>query len=265
VNDVLVEPLEARADGRIVVVGTAGHRATTTRFVVARFRPNGKKNPAFGDRGIVVTPFASGQAHAVALQPDGRIVVAGSHAFGLALARYLPNCSLDRTFGGDGNVGYWDPSSAPSAIDARAVAIQPDGRILAAGGYDAWFMGIARFLPHGRLDPSFGGDGVVRTKVKGSRAGAERVGAAARRPDLGRRLLVASRVDHRRRTAVHRDPLSARRFARPELGRRRKVATFFPGNAYASGAAFQPDGKLIVVGEIGLHGGRGYALARYLT
>jgi uncharacterized delta-60 repeat protein len=265
VNDVLVEPLEARADGRIVVVGTAGHRATTTRFVVARFRPNGKKNPAFGDRGIVVTPFASGQAHAVALQPDGRIVVAGSHAFGLALARYLPNCSLDRTFGGDGNVGYWDPSSAPSAIDARAVAIQPDGRILAAGGYDAWFMGIARFLPHGRLDPSFGGDGVVRTKVKGSE---QELSALALQPD-GRILAAGSSWPHESITeGVPR--FIVIRYRRdgsldPNWGGDGKAAKFFPGNAYASGAAFQPDGKLIVVGEIGLHGGRGYALARYLT
>ena len=259
------EDLAIQPDGRIVVVGTAGNRATTTRFVVARFRPDGMKDPAFGGRGIVVTPFASGQAHAVAIQPDGRIVVAGSHSFGLALARYLPNGSLDRTFGGDGRVGYWDLTSPPSAIDAHAVAIQPDGRILAAGGYDVWFMGIARFLPHGRLDPSFGGDGVVRTKVKGSE---QALSALALQPG-GRILAAGSSWPHESITeGVPRFVVI--RYRRngsldPSWGGDGKVATFFPGNAYAAGAALQPDGKLIVVGEIGLHGGRGSTLARYLT
>lgn len=256
-RDVAVQP-----DGRIVIAGWVGDN-----FAVARYLPGGTLDPDFGSDGLVTTELgASGDAaSAVALQPDGRIVVAGSHSFGLALARYLPNGSFDRTFGGDGKVGYWDPSSAPSAIDARAVAIQPDGRILAAGGYDAWFMGIARFLPHGRLDPSFGGDGVVRTKVKGSE---QELSALALQPD-GRILAAGSSWPHESITeGVPR--FIVIRYRRdgsldPNWGGDGKVATFFPGNAYAWGAAFQHDGKLIVVGEIGLHGGGGYALARYLT
>ena len=229
------EDLAIQPDGKIVVVGTAGNRGMTTRFVVARFRPDGMKDPNFGDRGIVVTPFASGQAHAVAIQPDGRIVVAGSHSFGLALARYLPNGSLDRTFGGDGRVGYWDPTDPPSDIDAHAVAIQPDGRILAAGGYDVWFMGIARFLPHGRLDPSFGGDGVVRTKVKGSE---QALNALALQPG-GRILAAGSSWPHESITeGVPRFVVI--RYRRngsldPSWGGDGKVATFFPGNAYGCG------------------------------
>jgi uncharacterized delta-60 repeat protein len=212
-----------------------------------------------------VTPFASGQAHAVAIQPDGRIIAVGTHPFGLALARYMPNGSLDPTFGGDGTVGHWGPSSPPSAIDAHAVALQPDGRILAAGGYDVFAMGIARFLPHGRLDPSFGGDGVVRTRVKGSE---QELSALALQPD-GRILVAGSSWPHESITeGVPRFVVI--RYRRngsldPSWGGDGKVVTFFPGNAYAAGAAFQPDGKLVVVGEIGLHGGRGYALARYLT
>jgi hypothetical protein len=51
----------------------------------------------------------------------------------------------------------------------------------------------------------------------------------------------------------------------PSWGGDGKVATFFPGYARGAGAALQPDGKLVVVGAIGLHGGDGFALARYLT
>jgi uncharacterized delta-60 repeat protein len=259
------EDLAIQPNGKIVVVGTAEESRMKTAFAVARFRPNGTKDLNFGDGGRVVTPFASGHARAVAIQPDGRIVVAGSHSFGLALARYLPSGSLDRTFGGDGKVGYWDLTSPPSAIYAHAVAIQPDGRILAAGGYDVFLMGIARFLPHGRLDPSFGGDGVVRTDVEGAE---QALNALALQPD-GRILAAGSSWPHESITeGVPRFVVI--RYRRngsldPSWGGDGKVATFFPGNAYAAGAAFQPDGKLIVVGEIGLHGGRGSALARYLT
>ena len=259
------EDLAIQPNGKIVVVGTAGESRVKTAFAVARFRPNGTKDPNFGDGGRLVTPFASGQAHAVALQANGRIVVAGSHAFGLALARYLPNGSLDRTFGGDGKVGYWDTTDPPNDIYANAVAIQPDGRILAAGGYDVWFMGIARVLPHGRLDPSFGGDGVVRTDVKGSE---QALYAMALQAD-GRILAAGASWPHESITeGVPR--FIVIRYRRngsldPSWGGDGKVATFFPGSAYGSGAALQPDGKLVVVGEIGIHGGEGFALARYVT
>jgi uncharacterized delta-60 repeat protein len=259
------EDLAIQPNGKIVVVGTAGESRVKTAFAMARFRVNGTKDPNFGDVGRVVTPFGSGQAHAVALQPDGRIVVAGSHAFGLALARYLPDGSLDRTFGGDGKVGYWDPTDPPNDLYANAVAIQPDGRILAAGGYDVWFMGVARVLPHGRLDPSFGGDGVVRTDVKGSE---QALNAMALQAD-GRILAAGASWPHESITeGVPRFVVI--RYRRngsldPSWGGDGKVATFFPGSAYGSGAALQPDGKLVVVGEIGIHGGEGFALARYLT
>jgi uncharacterized delta-60 repeat protein len=212
-----------------------------------------------------VTPFAGGQAHAVVLQPNGRIVVAGSHSFGLALARYLPSGSLDRSFGGDGKVGYWDLSSPPGKIFGLAVALQPNGRILASGGYDVWAMGIARFLPHGRLDPSFGGDGVVRTKVKGSE---QALSALALQPG-GRILAAGSSWPHESLTeGVPRFVVIRYRWdgsLDPTWGGDGKVVTFFPGSAYASDAALQPDGKLIVVGGLGIYGGDGFALARYLT
>jgi uncharacterized delta-60 repeat protein len=259
------EDLAIQPNGKIVVVGTAGESRVRTAFAVARFRPNGTKDLVFGDGGRVVTPFASGQAHAVALQLNGRIVVAGSNTSGLALARYLPNGALDRTFGSDGKVGHWEPSSPPSQMFGSTMAIQPNGRILAAGGYDIFSMAIARLLPDGRLDPSFGGDGVVRTKVKGAEQG---LSALALQP--GGRILAAGASWPHETIQEGVPRFVVIRYLNdgsldPSWGGDGKVATYFPGNAYGRGAALQPDGKLVVVGEIGLHGGRGFALARYLT
>ncbi len=249
------EDLAIQPNGRIVVVGTVGGN---DGFAIARFRANGTKDLAFGDGGMVATPFASGGARAVALQTDGRIVVAGSRSSGLALARYLPNGSLDRTFGGDGKVGA-------HAMSGSAVAIQPDGRILAAGSYDIFLLAIARFLPHGRLDASFGGDGVVHTQVAGSE---QHLSALALQP--GGRILAAGASWPHETIEEGVPRFVVIRCLRDgsldtSWGGDGKIATFFPGNAYGAGAALQPDGKLVVVGEIGLFGGDGFALARYLT
>lgn len=258
------EDLVIQPNGKIVVVGTAGVSVMKSRFAVARFRSDGTRDPAFGRHGMVTTPFDGGQARAVALQPDGRIIAAGFSS-GLALARYRPNGALDRTFGGDGKVGSWHVPSPPWAIFGVAVALQPDGRILAAGDYDIFAMGIARFLPNGRLDPSFGGDGVVRTQVAGAEQG---FSALALQPD-GRILGAGYSGPHESVTeGIPRFVVV--RYRRngsldPSWGGDGKVVTFFPGSARGWGAALQPDGNLVVVGEVGLRGGDGFALARYLT
>ena len=84
------------------------------------------------------TDFGSGSADfalALALQPDGKIVVAGmstaSGSYDFALARYLPNGTLDTTFSGDGTV-LTDFGSG-SRDWAYALALQPDGKIVVAG------------------------------------------------------------------------------------------------------------------------------------
>src|SRR5262249_20806102 len=98
-------------DGGIVVVGrTDAAGATRTDFGVVCHRPDGTPDPGFGTSGIVETGiFGKGaQANSVAVQPDGKIVVAGAAvtASGIdndfALARYNPDGSLDSSFGTGG-------------------------------------------------------------------------------------------------------------------------------------------------------------------
>ena len=80
---------------------------------------------------------------------------------GFALARYLPNGSLDPTFGGDGKV-----TTDVGANAHGASALQPDGKIVAAGESTIGFA-LARYLSNGSLDPTFSGGGKVFTDFGG--------------------------------------------------------------------------------------------------
>jgi uncharacterized delta-60 repeat protein len=114
--------------------------------------------------------FASG----VAIQDDGRIVAAGvseaptspfSETPRFALARYNPNGTLYTTFGGDGKKTTHFASGSEDS--AYAVAIQDDGKIVAAGDsfvHNRDRFALARYNSNGTLDTSFGGDGKVTTR-----------------------------------------------------------------------------------------------------
>ncbi len=96
-----------------------GSRSPGGSFALLRFNPDGRLDPSFGTDGRVFSDaFSAGEG--VALQPDGKIVVAGSPK----LTRFRPDGSLDPTFGTNGAiVTFW----------ARDVAIQPDGKIVVVG------------------------------------------------------------------------------------------------------------------------------------
>lgn len=157
-----------QADGRIVVVGSNNK---DDEFALARFLADGTLDSSFGDGGKVLTSVGTGWevAHGVALQPDGKIVVAGAAQNGahtdFALVRYLPNGALDSLFGNNGIVMT---AVGPQADYGTGVALQPDGRILVGGrawnGVDYDF-GMVRYLGDGSLDPDFGNGGKMMTSI----------------------------------------------------------------------------------------------------
>ena len=105
---------------------------TFTAFVLARFDVDGTLDNSFGTGGLVTTniggAFSQQEALGVAIQPDGRIVVAGYTIRNeVAVACYQPDGQLDETFGTDGVV-----SGIVTGL-ANDVTIQPDGRIVIAG------------------------------------------------------------------------------------------------------------------------------------
>jgi uncharacterized delta-60 repeat protein len=125
----------------------------------------GSLDPTFGKRGIVLKRDARGTA--IALQTDGKIVVAGAGGLGFLLARYNPNGSLDRGFG-DGGIVTTNLDSDPRAADEPfAVAVEPNGKIVVAGSsnYGAGKFALVRYRKNGSLDPSFGSGGKVVTTM----------------------------------------------------------------------------------------------------
>jgi uncharacterized delta-60 repeat protein len=159
-------------DGKIVAAGQFFNPSTTQHeFALARYLPDGTLDTTFGSVGHVTTDVGgSGFAFAVVLQPDGKIVAVGSifniatNHQDFALARYLPDGTLDTTFGGDGRVTT--DFGVPS--DARGVALQADGKIVAVGGAFFVRFALARYRPDGSLDTTFGDDGLVTTDVGGA-------------------------------------------------------------------------------------------------
>jgi uncharacterized delta-60 repeat protein len=161
-------------DGKIVAVGHANFE----RFAVVRFNADGTPDATFGGDGIVKTGFTSGSdiAYALALQPNGKILAAGSASpsdgSAFALARYNPDGSLDTTFGGDGKV--MTQFGALTGI-AYGVALQANGKIVAAGeASSGGGFALVRYRTDGSLDPTFGGDGRVLTQFEDGFGGGAR-------------------------------------------------------------------------------------------
>ncbi len=137
-------------------------------LALLRFTTNGSLDPDFGESGIVVLPVGSGNdvAAAVAIQPDGTILVAGTveedEDKAGALVRFLSNGSLDLSFGHAGVIRVDVGDNAEIA----AMAIQEDGSIVLAGYYEKEAQRrvlLTRFLADGSSDDGFGVDGVAET------------------------------------------------------------------------------------------------------
>ncbi|HMC05344.1 MAG TPA: delta-60 repeat domain-containing protein, partial [Actinomycetota bacterium] len=123
-------------DGEVLAAGVSNAKGTYD-FALVRYTAAGALDPSFGEGGRVLTDFGGSDdwAHAIALQPDGRIVLGGvsdhSGSRDFALARYNPDGSLDHSFGEGGLLVL--PVRPLTTDIVRGLALQPDGKILAAG------------------------------------------------------------------------------------------------------------------------------------
>ncbi len=252
-------------DGKIVVAGRS-YNGTNNDFALARYNADGSLDTSFGSGGKVTTGIHTGDdvAYALALAPDGKIVVAGytdagSTGYDFALARYNADGSLDTTFGSGGKV---TTAFGSGTDEAYALALAPDGKIVVAGrsrngaNYD---FALARYHTDGTLDTSFGSGGKVVTAIG---ANTDEAYALALDPD-GKIVAAGTSLN-----GLTYDFALARYNADGSLdttfGSGGKVTTAI-GSGYdaAAGVALTPDGKIVLAGRS--HNGTNldFALARY--
>ncbi|HEX8499370.1 MAG TPA: discoidin domain-containing protein [Pyrinomonadaceae bacterium] len=281
-NAVVVQP-----DGKIVVAAQTPSQERGHDFGLARYNPDGTLDPSFGSGGKVLTNFpypnfANDRPHALALQPDGKIVAAGTANADFALARYNPDGSLDQTFGAGGLVVT---DFFGGGDTAYGVALQPDGKIVAAGqafrpnstGSD---FAAARYNPDGSPDTTFG---------DAAEGGAARRGRVATDfaawNDIGRGLALQADgkivvAGHTQTPSTERYDFALVRYAAdgtldPAFDGDGRVTTAFFGDAYmdderAFAVRVQADGRIVAAGfafdrgeTAPASGGEDFALARY--
>jgi len=248
-NGVALQP-----DGKIVVVGSVN--PIDTRIAVARFNGNGTLDTSFGAGGFEVVdlglPYAV--AEGVAVQPDGKIVVVGHEQgspyfafFNGLVIRLNSNGTLDPSFNGNGVVSYHSAGGGSGIDTLDAVAIQNDGKIVAAGsdvgGPYAIFL---RLNSDGSYDSGFGSSGVAALSsgtFTVHPVGAYGVGIAGGGRVVGAGAVLRNGADHR-----------AGLWAVTSSGT--PESTFGSGGVVAQqtgveacGLAVAPDGSLLVVGH----------------
>jgi uncharacterized delta-60 repeat protein len=243
-----------QADGKIVVVGCLAGGD----FALARYNDDGTPDMGFSDDGKQTTDVGAWDcARAVAIQADGKIVVAGDASGDFALVRYNADGTLDTWFSGDGKVvtdlGGWDYG--------HAMAIGADGNIVIAGTSDALFA-LARYNVDGTLDTSFSDDGKQTTDFGASAYDASGDDVAIQ-PDG--KIVVTGRAGE---GLYYEDSYFLGNFALARYNADGTLDISFSDDGKqttdfaddgASGVALQPDGKILVVG----YAGGEFALARY--
>ena len=258
-------------DGKVVLAGYCGRASLPSGFCALRYNGDGTVDESFGGSGTgyVITPFngIDDQAFAVAVQSDGKILLAG-HCFNgsnndFCTLRYLSNGILDPAFGG--GTGKVKTAISIGYDTAYAMTLQPDGKIVVVGACRGLASGsdfcALRYQNDGSLDLSFGGtaSGKVVTPVG---SGFDTASSVVLQPD-GKLLLVGNCVG-----ATTYDFCALRYHTNGTLdtsfGTSGKVITpVSSGSDYANAVALQPDGKVLLVGSCDNGSGYDFCALRY--
>jgi uncharacterized delta-60 repeat protein len=259
--------LALQADGKIVVAGgaspgVAADPAATADFALARLNRDGSRDGSFATGGIATTDFGGtgDVAVAIAVQPDGRVVVGGSarqpgpqsNPYDFALARYTSEGRLDTGFA---TGGHTSTRFGEGGYVASGIALQPDGKIVVVGtsfheplSIPPPVLALARYDANGTLDSTFSGDGWV------TRAGAMGFDVAV----VHGKIVVGGADNTLALFRYNGDGSPDRSFARGGVARAAGL------EAAADKIAVQPDGEILAAGTgAGDDGHADFAVARF--
>ncbi len=280
-HDVRPSAIAVRPNGKIIVVGFAlpAPSSFIPDFAVVQLNANGTLDTQFGTGGKLTFGFEATSANederatAVALQPDGKVVVVGTvsrnnvtgsryDVFGVA--RLTEAGGFDPTFGVGGKLTFgFDLASPAGATDdsARSVAIRPDGKIVVGGhakthtgGFD---FAVAQLTPAGVLDPTFGTGGKATLAFDLGGDKYDTLDTLLLQPD-GRIVLAGSAQLTSTGTGSNYDFVVARLTESgapdPTFGGAGRATIPFDlgGSGYDTiySAALQPDGKILLSGGV---------------
>jgi uncharacterized delta-60 repeat protein len=236
------------------------------RFALFRYNGDGSLDSSFGQDGKVVTALSNGDdaPTAVAVQGDGKIVVAGKSDNEAALVRYNGDGSLDPTFG----QGGVELTPLGARLGIGALAIDGSGDIVAAGSLsDASGMSAltaVRYRSDGSLDPTFGDGGIAVMEIGDRGSGASSVAVAA-----DGSLVVAGRAWFALTPTLSKAEFTLARFlldGRPDaaFGDGGQVVTDLQAASDGSGkAVLESDGKIVLAGTLEASDHLAVVLARY--
>lgn len=256
-----------QTNGKIVAVGFSEEISGDTNFALARYNSDGSLDLGFNGGFPIITSVAGNDSIGldVALQGDGKIVVAGQANENVAVARYNLDGSPDLLFSGDGQVTT--DLDLGSDDDAFAVGIQADGKVVAAGSsfsYDTFEsqFALVRYGTDGVIDTSFSSDGIV---LAGTDGGYDRGRDMVIQPN-GKVLVAGTSYFENNDIDKYDDDFSLARFNSDG-----SLDTTFNADGFvitaispdtedgALGLALQPDGKLVTAGV----SNGNFAVARY--
>jgi uncharacterized delta-60 repeat protein len=245
-----------QTDGKIVLAGGAGPSGGTSDFAVIRLNPDGSPDGSFGTSGKATCDFygLTDTANAVSIQPDGKIVAAGSATnmsgnLDLAVVRFDAAGNPDPGFG---SAGKMNVDIFGSIDQANGVVVQADGKIVVAG--TAWALGssdsdylILRLNSDGTVDVAFGTAGLALVSFadhdEGNAVALQSDGKIVVGGSAGTDSILTSNFGLVR--------FDTNGVPDPTFGTGGKVTTdFFSALDRANDIVIQPDGKIVAVGEV---------------
>ncbi len=245
-----------QGDGKIVAAGYTWN-GSNYDFLLVRYNTNGSLDITFGGNGKLITDFGSTSdyARSVAIQTDGKIVVAGSANDNFALARYNTSGSLDNTFSADGK----QTNDFQGSDNATSVSIQKDGKMVLVGWVNDNFI-IVRYNTDGSLDNAFSGDGKQTAPFSGPFRFSYSDRSVAIQSD-GKIIIIGAANEQ---------------FAVARYNTDGSIDSTFSGDgiqltrvgeiSFASTVAIQKDGKIVVAGRLAApETNGGFGIVRYNT
>jgi uncharacterized delta-60 repeat protein len=154
-----------QGDGKILVAGSISTVQNSQQPGLLRYNGDGTLDSGFGVGGkVLIGGNTAGPAFAVAVQTDGKILVAAPANLLLTVFRFNNNGSVDSTFGSNGATAI-QTAGLFLAPASGGIALEPDGRILVATAHNDGGAAriVARLLANGQLDSTFGSNGVAPT------------------------------------------------------------------------------------------------------